>query len=502
MARMAASLLTAAVLMAGSATGAAAASLDVNSTLSLIQMVPSCAVSCVLSTLESASCSLTNITSLENCLCTNEPAQYDINVCVQQNCTSIRDQEVTFFLESQLCAGYPVESRSNQIILTAIISMSLAVVVIAGRCGARWKLTGRLWSDDYIAIFTLIFFLAFAAMEGVSAEKGFGLHHWNVNPANGPILSQLLYASKLVYVVVQCTGKIGILVMYQRVFDTGSNGVRWFRFTIWGLIAFCLVEELIYILIIALQCLPVAALWDTSITGAKCINADLAFFIGAIFNIVGDIVLIILPIPMLHKLQVSQRKRIGVAIMFAVASLGFVASIVRVKYLVEGASKFDSSWYYVGVGVWSIIELLCVVVCGSIPALRPVLAFTVEPLRSYFSGAVSTWRRSTRNTAGFSASDNSSKRRTLEKQHLFQNHSRSRSLPQDHYHYQLQLGRSSVKTEYSEMASLPRQPTKAFVNYDKPLPEIRVNDLEAGYKRPITSSDSDDDFVPRSRFST
>lgn len=47
--------------------------------------------------------------------------------------------------------------------------------------------------------------------------------------------------------------------------------------------------------------------------------------------------------------------------------------------------------YNVDVYAWSLIELLCVVVCGSIPALRPLLVHTISAIRTTVSGS---WQRS------------------------------------------------------------------------------------------------------------
>ncbi|KAI0140596.1 hypothetical protein BJ166DRAFT_105959 [Pestalotiopsis sp. NC0098] len=146
-----------------------------------------------------------------------------------------------------------------------------------------------------------------------------------------------------------------------------------------------------YIFIIAFQCLPVASLWDPSIKDFTCLNAGVAFAAGAVLNIASDFVLMILPLPALWKLQTSKRKRFGVAFMLAIASLGIVASLVRIKFLIGGSSVFDSSFNNVDIYSWSLIELLCVVACGSIPALRPLLVHTVCAIRSTVS---STFQRS------------------------------------------------------------------------------------------------------------
>lgn len=130
----------------------------------------------------------------------------------------------------------------------------------------------------------------------------------------------MFYAAKILYVFIQCTGKIAILLLYQRVFDTG-NGSRWLLRAIKVMLVLTFAIEGGYIFIIAFQCFPVNSLWDPTITDAKCVNTNIAFTVGAVLNIASDVILMALPIPALWKLQTTKKKRAGVAFMLAIASL-------------------------------------------------------------------------------------------------------------------------------------------------------------------------------------
>jgi hypothetical protein len=130
---------------------------------------------------------------------------------------------------------------------------------------------------------------------------------------------QLFYTAQIFYMIVQVTAKAAILMLYRRVFSEVSP--RWFLWTLWGGIAFLFGHGLIYGIVLIFQCLPVSAVWDRTIQGALCVNVNAVGYAGAAMCVVEDIFLIVLPIPMLQRLQVSGRKRIGVIIMFAAASL-------------------------------------------------------------------------------------------------------------------------------------------------------------------------------------
>ncbi|ETS76791.1 hypothetical protein PFICI_12178 [Pestalotiopsis fici W106-1] len=249
--------------------------------------------------------------------------------------------------------------------------MGVSIPVVLARCATRLKLTNRLWPDDHMSLLSLVALLAIVSIQIYSVSEGSGMHYWQTDLDKVQLTRQLFYVAKILYVFVQCTGKIAVLLLYQRVFDTG-HGAQWLRRAIKVMIVLTFAIEGTYIFIIAFQCLPVAALWDPSIKDFTCLNAGVAFAAGAVLNIASDFVLMILPLPALWKLQTSKRKRFGVALMLVIASLGIVASLVRIKFLIGGSSAFDSSFHNVDIYSWSLIELFTEATLGSYNMCHPI----------------------------------------------------------------------------------------------------------------------------------
>lgn len=59
---------------------------------------------------------------------------------------------VGLYVESAMCAGYPKESRKPEIYAICIVTLCLAIPIVIGRCIARYRLTSRLWPDDYMSV--------------------------------------------------------------------------------------------------------------------------------------------------------------------------------------------------------------------------------------------------------------------------------------------------------------------------------------------------------------
>ena len=72
--------------------------------------------------------------------------------------------------------------------------------------------------------------------------------------------------------------------------------------------------------------------------------------------------------------------------------------MVRMKYVVQYSATFDATWDSVNIVVWSAIEQFSALLCGSLPALRPLLASIVPKVysnaRDRVSYSIRTARRS------------------------------------------------------------------------------------------------------------
>jgi hypothetical protein len=69
-----------------------------------------------------------------------------------------------------------------------------------------------------------------------------------------------------------------------------------------------------------LVCIPLEALWDTSIDG-HCINFNAWFRWTRLVNILSDVVILILPLPYLLRLQGSVKVKVGLITTFLLGSL-------------------------------------------------------------------------------------------------------------------------------------------------------------------------------------
>lgn len=67
-------------------------------------------------------------------------------------------------------------------------------------------------------------------------------------------------------------------------------------------------------------CNPIQRSWDVTITEGSCIDRPKLYIAIAALQIMSDIGLIIMPIPMIYRLQMPLRQKIGLLVMFVIGS--------------------------------------------------------------------------------------------------------------------------------------------------------------------------------------
>ncbi|KAJ6020039.1 hypothetical protein N7499_003335, partial [Penicillium canescens] len=109
--------------------------------------------------------------------------------------------------------------------------------------------------------------------------------------------------------------KASILLLYIRIFALP-------RFILMSRIALGVISTygLWCVLSSILSCIPVNAFWDTSIQG-RCIKREFLWFFNAGINIVTDLGILVMPIPVLSHLQLSWKRKFGLMLIFAAGSL-------------------------------------------------------------------------------------------------------------------------------------------------------------------------------------
>ena len=122
---------------------------------------------------------------------------------------------------------------------------------------------------------------------------------------NPVAFAQAVLATELLYTPASTTIKLSIVLLYRRLFPNQS-----FRIVLWSVTGFLIVFALAQMLSVAIQCTPVAALWNPMAhPGAHCIEYTPALILFAVVNALTDVTILSLPMPILWNLHASKTRR-------------------------------------------------------------------------------------------------------------------------------------------------------------------------------------------------
>jgi hypothetical protein len=143
------------------------------------------------------------------------------------------------------------------------------------------------------------------------------------------------------------------------------------------------------LLCVIFNCIPVHAVWDITITDAKCIAIRDIYLGGSVTNVILDLLIVSMPIPHVWRLHAPLAQRIVLAGMFALGTFIAVVSLVRLIIFLQIpiATQGDVTYNFREIIVWSIVEINIGLTCACLPSLKP--AFQMIGLNKLFSFASS-----------------------------------------------------------------------------------------------------------------
>ncbi|RYP46533.1 hypothetical protein DL768_007280 [Monosporascus sp. mg162] len=178
---------------------------------------------------------------------------------------------------------------------------------------------------------------------------------------------QATYSTRLLYVVATMLVKMSLLIFYSRL-DQPTLYILMFMVVGFSIASFG---------ILTFSCYPPAMFWDVSgsIQG-KCTdpNTQQAFYdVHGALNIVIDLVIYTVPIPMLWKIQIPTRQKIALTFILGLGLVAVAAGCVYFSY-VRLLAQTDETFFYLADSLnWCSIEIYLAIFCGSTSAYKVLL---------------------------------------------------------------------------------------------------------------------------------
>lgn len=285
-----------------------------------------------------------------------------------------------------------VASRGPVTLAVSIVMSVLATIFVAARFFTRGYLVRSIKQDDWWILAAWLTGIGFSAAICVGVSDGLGMHLTDIPDWRKDNLRRAQYAFSILYNPALMLTKTSIIVFYLSVMSKDVDPV--FKWCNWICLAVVNIAGAALTFLNIFQCRPVSAGWifPTPQT-AKCTDIVTLYLSSAPVNIVTDLALLILPIPILTGLRLPKKQKIILIVTFSAGIFIAVVDVVRIAYLQSAAldrltvvntdtdnggqtqrivESTDFPWYASLSFMWSAIEVNVGIICACVPSLKPL----------------------------------------------------------------------------------------------------------------------------------
>ena len=142
---------------------------------------------------------------------------------------------------------------------------------------------------------------------------------------------KLRYVLEIIYDVLVGAIKSSILLFYARVFPRGATLYLW-RIFLYIILVVIVSVYLSATVVAVFQCIPISYTWDKRTPG-RCLDLILLYYLGAANNIVTDLMILVLPMPVVWNLQMPRSKKYAVTGVFLMGGLLVSLNYLRLRHL-------------------------------------------------------------------------------------------------------------------------------------------------------------------------
>ncbi|KAK8058186.1 hypothetical protein PG994_008634 [Apiospora phragmitis] len=271
-------------------------------------------------------------------------------------------------------AEYLAQSRATELEVFFSIPIPLVLLTTALRLSVRMATIpkGSLAIDDYLMICATVAAVAVSAVGlGFGAPYGYGRHIEAVSPGDFITFKMGNYIFSHCYDVAIATTKLSVLALYYRIFI-----IPCFRRLIILTSTFVVLWFLLMELVLLLGWQPIQSWWTGN--GDDAIHITWFAYFTNITNMLTDLWIFIMPIPVILKLQTGMNRRIGLCFLFSFGLGTCAISAVRLRWVFSMISR-DVTWEEVPLGILSAWEACMGVLCGNLPVVyRALKGFYVK----------------------------------------------------------------------------------------------------------------------------
>ncbi|KKA29028.1 hypothetical protein TD95_004044 [Thielaviopsis punctulata] len=274
-----------------------------------------------------------------------------------------------------------IPDRGPSVFIVTTTTTAVASVFVFSRLYCRRFIVRLVTVDDWYLIAAWVFAVGLAFTICFGVANGLGRHDDDIPDEDIRPLRKTEYNPALM------ATKTSILMFYLRL-SKNTNAVL--RLASWVVLVIVNLAGAVLTLMNIFQCRPIRAGWGPWEEGAKCIPLLTEFICAAPVNVITDLAILVLPLPVLTGMKLPLRQKIILVGTFLLGAFVTIVDVVRIYYLQQAITKTPTkissdieaifggqpgfSWHASLALMWSIVEVNVGIICACIPTLKPLIA--------------------------------------------------------------------------------------------------------------------------------
>lgn len=183
---------------------------------------------------------------------------------------------------------------------------------------------------------------------------------------------QTWYIAELLYIIATALTKASAGAMFLRI-----TTIRAHRILIWAVMGLTLFLSVVFFFLVMFQCQPISFFWDPlrDPRNGRCISdktTTSATYLHAAVVAAGDWTYSIFPFFLFRRLNLDKRTKISATAVLALANVGSIATLVRIKDIHEIYTNPDFLFVATNLATWSTVEVGASIAALSISTYRPL----------------------------------------------------------------------------------------------------------------------------------
>ncbi|WQF85313.1 hypothetical protein CDEST_10327 [Colletotrichum destructivum] len=250
------------------------------------------------------------------------------------------------------------------------IEFAVALLFLAQRVYTASFILRKWRSDDYMIVLAWVLTTTAQCLILHCLNQGvLGVHIWEMSVDDAIWETTLIHATTLTVIPGTVLAKLVLCIFYYRL-----SPITWYRYALLFTSFITVAAFTAVWFAVQFACTPIEAAWNLRLyTGTNCIDRPPVYMLQAIMGGVTDILLIVLPLPIILRLQMSWKQKAALVAWFCTGLITFGAAVARLVILIPSLKNADTTFILAQGTLWLIVEANLIIICGSLPTFRVFL---------------------------------------------------------------------------------------------------------------------------------